>query len=124
MSSFCRLLIGFCLCCLLAGRAQAQEIEQGQGVFCDTQTQLEQFAAYYESGSVPEALEQVNLTVPYSCKPARAAFIRGEQVKAIAAKRGTLRLYEVLIVALWNGQWGKVKPTLQYIAIFDKEKRA
>jgi hypothetical protein len=59
--SLCKLLFWSFLCCLLATRAQAQETEQGEAVFCDTQAQLEQFAAYYESGSIPDALEQVNL---------------------------------------------------------------
>jgi hypothetical protein len=79
---------------------------------------------YYESGLLPEALEQVNLTAPYACAPLRAAFIRSEQVKAIKIKRGTVYLYEVLVFGVWRGQWGKVTPAIQYTAILDKEEGA
>ena len=103
----------------------AKETEQGEAVFCDTQAQVEQFAAaYYDSGSIPDAVKQANLAAPHACAPLRAAFIRGEQVKAITIKQGTVHLYEVLVVGVWRGQWGKVAPTIQYIAVLDKEERA
>ncbi len=50
MNFLCKLLIWSFLCCLLATRVQAQENERGEAVFCDTQAQIEQFAAYYEGG--------------------------------------------------------------------------
>lgn len=120
----CKLLICSFLCCLLATRVHAQEAEQGEAVFCDTQTQIEQFTAYYEIHPISEALEQVNRAGPHACAPLRAAFIRGEEVKAVRINRGTVHLYEVLVVGVWRGQWGKVDPTIQYIAVLDKEEVA
>ena len=96
MNPSCKFLIWSFLGCLLAAGAQAQETEQGEAVFCDTQAQAEQLVAYYESGSITEALEQVNLAAPHACAPLRAAFIRGEQVKAVRIKQGTVLLFEVL----------------------------
>ena len=116
-----KLLIWSFLCCLLGTRVQAQETEQREVVFRDTLAQVEQLAAYYGSGSLSDALEQINLNAPFACAPLRAAFIRGQQIKAIRIKQGTLHLYEVLVVGVWRRQWGKVTPTIQYIAILDKE---
>jgi hypothetical protein len=120
----CKLLICSFLCCLLATRGHAQEAEQGEAVFCDTQAQIEQFAAYYEIHPISEALEQVNHAAPHSCVPLLAAFIRGEQVKAVRINQGTVHLYEVLVVGVWREQWGKVDPTIQYIAVLDREELA
>jgi hypothetical protein len=120
----CKLLICGFLCCLLATRVHAQEAEQGETVFCDTQAQIEQFAAYYEIHPISEALEQVNHGGPRACAPLLAAFIRGEQLKAVRINRGTVHLYEVLVVGVWKGQWGQVNPTIQYIAVLDKEEVA
>jgi hypothetical protein len=120
----CKLLICGFLWCLLAAGVQAQEAEQGEAVFCDTQVQIEQFAAYSEIDPISEALEEVNHAAPHACEPLIATFVRGEQVKAVRIKHGTLHLYEVLIVGVWRGQWGKVDPTIQYIAVFDKEEDA
>jgi hypothetical protein len=124
MAFLCRLFLLSFLCGVLATGAKAQETEQGHGVFCDTQIQVEQFAAYYEGHSIADALEELNLTSPYACGALVAAFIRGDQVKAIRIKQGTVRLYRVLVVAVWRGQWGKIEPALQYIAVLDKEEEA
>ena len=119
-----KLFVASLVFCLLTAQVQAHEIEQGQGVFCNTQSQLEQFAAYYDSRSIQEAFEQVNATSPHGCELLRAAFIFGEQVKTVRTKLGTLRVYEVLVVGLWIGQWSKVEPLIQYIAIVDEEVEA
>jgi hypothetical protein len=120
----CKLLIYGVLCCLLATRVQAQQAEQSEAVFCDTEVQIEQFAAYSDIHPISEALEEVNRASPHACAPMVAAFIRGEQVKAVRIKQGTAHLYEVLVVGVWSGQWGKVDPTIQYIAVLDKEEDA
>jgi hypothetical protein len=54
MNALCKPLIWSFLCGLLATRVQGQETEQGEAVFCDTKAQVEQFAAYYENGSIPD----------------------------------------------------------------------
>jgi hypothetical protein len=108
----------------VATRVQPQQTEQGEAVFCDTQVQIEQFAAYSESRPISEALEQVNRAAPNACAPLLAAFIRGEQVKAVRINQGTVHLYEVLVVGVWIGQWGKVDPKIQYIAVLDNEEDA
>lgn len=124
MNSICKLFLWSFVCCVITTRLQAQETEQAEGVFCDTQAQVEQFAGYYESRSVSEALEQVNLATPHACGPLLAAFVRGEQVKSFRIKHGTVHLFEVLVVGVWRGQWSKVDPAIQYIAIIDKEEVA
>jgi hypothetical protein len=124
MTFLCRLLFWSFFGGVLATGAQAQETEQGHGVFCDTQAQVEQFAAYYEGHSIAEALEQINLTSPSACGALRAAFIRGDEVKSIRIKQGTARLYRVLVVGIWRGQWARIEPAVQYIAVLDREEEA
>jgi len=111
-------------CCLSAAPVRAHETDQSEGVFCDTEVQLEQFAAYYDSSSIQDALEQVDSIAPRACGSFSAAIIRGRQVKDIRIKQGTLHLYEVLVVGLWRGQWRAVEPTIQYIAVLEKEEGA
>jgi hypothetical protein len=120
----CKLLICGFLCCLLATRVQAQEVEQGESVFCDTQVQIEQLAAYYDIQPISEALQEVNRVAPHACEPLLAAFIRGDQVKAVRVNQGTVHLYEVLVVGVWSGQWSKVDPIIQYIGVLEKEQGA
>jgi hypothetical protein len=124
MNSLCKLATLSAFCGSLVAPVQAHETDQSEGVFCDTQIQLEQFAAYYDSSSIQEALEEVAFAAPHACGSFSAAIIRGKQVKNIRIKQGTLHLYEVLLVGLWNGQWRGVEPTIQYIAVLEKEESA
>jgi hypothetical protein len=39
-------------------------------------------------------------------------------------RQGTLHLYEVLIVGMWNGQWRAVEPAVQYFAVLEKDELA
>jgi hypothetical protein len=110
--------------CLLTVPVQAYETEKTEGVFCDTEAQLEQFAAYYDGDSIGDALEQVELTAPRACGLISAAVIRGRQMKDIRIKQGTLHLYEVLVVGMWNGEWHAIEPTVQYSAVLEKEEIA
>ena len=124
MNSLCKLLIWSLLGCLLSACVEAQETVQNEGIFCDTEVQVEQFAAYYDSDSLEEALQQINLTAPRACGSFRAAFVPGRKVKSIRIKRGTLRIYEVLVVGVWTGQWGEVNPIIQYTVVLDEEESA
>jgi hypothetical protein len=124
MNSLRKLLVLGSFCCLSALPARAHETDKSEGVFCDTEVQLEQFAAYYDSNSIQDALEQVDLIAPRACGAFSAAIIRGRQVKNIRVKQGTLHLYEVLVVGLWSGQWRAVEPTIQYVAVLEQEESA
>jgi hypothetical protein len=110
--------------CLLTLPVQAHETEKTVGVFCDTEVQLEQFAAYYDGGSIRDALEQVELIAPRACGSLSAAVIRGRQMKDIRMEQGTLHLYEVLVVGMWTGQWRALEPTVQYVAVLEKDEIA
>src|SRR5215471_6920346 len=106
----CKFLVCSFICCLFATRVQAQEVEQDHAIFCNTQAQIEQFAAYHEVHSISESLEQVNRATPHACAHLLAEFVRGEQIKAVRINWGTVHLYEVLVIGVWRGQWGKVDP--------------
>ena len=124
MNFLCKLLVFGSFFCLLTLPVRAHETERTEGVFCDTEVQLEQFAAYYDGGSIRDALEQVELIAPRACGSLSAAVIRGRQMKDIRIKQGTLHLYEVLVVSMWTGQWRAMEPTVQYIAVLEKEEIA
>jgi hypothetical protein len=80
--------------------------------------------AYYDGGSIPDALEQVELIAPRACGLLSAAIIRDRQMKDIRIIQGTLHLFEVLVVSMWNGQWRAIEPAVQYIAVLEKEEIA
>ena len=124
MNSFCKSIVFSLLFCSFALPARAHKIEKTEGIFCDTEVQLEQFAAYYDGSSIQDALEQVELIAPRACGSLSAAVIRGRQMKDIRIKQGTLHLYEVLVVGMWTGQWRALEPTVQYIAVLEKEEIA
>jgi hypothetical protein len=124
MNSLSKLLVFGFFFCLLTLPIRAHETEKTEGVFCDTEVQLEQFAAYHDGDAIRDALEQVELIAPRACGLFSAAVIRGRQMKDIRIKQGTLHLYEVLVVGMWNGQWRAIEPTVQYSAVLEKEEIA
>jgi hypothetical protein len=51
MNLICKLLLWSLLWCLVLTRVQAQEIETGTGLFCDTASQVLAFVSLTESGT-------------------------------------------------------------------------
>jgi hypothetical protein len=92
--------------------AQRGDVELGQGVVCNTQTQMERFVAMDVK---IEAVAVINTDEPHACGMVTASFIRGRTVHQVRNSLGTYDVVEVLVVAVHlDGDWGKALPAIQY----------
>jgi hypothetical protein len=102
---------------LLCVPAQAQEIELGPGLVCDTQEQVERFVALYD-GNAQAAMTAVNAEEhdPSACGLANIAFVRGHQLATARHKDTTFNIVQILVVGVANevGRVQSVTPALFY----------
>jgi hypothetical protein len=81
--------------------AQAQEVEVGTNLICDTQEQVERFVALYD-GDAQAAISAVNAAEhnPTACGMATAAFVRGPQLATARNKDTTFNIVRLFVVAV------------------------
>jgi hypothetical protein len=88
---------------LLCLPAQAQRVEVGTGVFCDTQKQMERFVALFD-GDEETAVNDVNAEAndPSACGFGTIAYVRGPEIATARATTGTstFHIVRVLVVAV------------------------
>jgi hypothetical protein len=86
---------------LLCLPAQAQEIEYGMGLICDTPRQAEQLVSYFD-GDVGAALKAVNAEEhdPSACAIATVAFVRGPELATVRSKDATFQIVPILVVGV------------------------
>lgn len=104
----------------------AQEVEQGNGLVCNTSVQIEQFIALHNA-KIPnaEAVEAINAKAPMACAVLPVAFIRGEVVKIVASDGGYVAITAITVVATHNGVgWVHVAPTRQYTVFRTQDRGA
>ena len=101
------------LVCLPFG-AQAQEVEQGNGLVCDTVEQVEKFVALHNQGlkNTEVMAELNNGTVVCVINP--AAFYRGKAVKHVMADGMVYDVVSILVIGMYAGQWIPVAPYEQF----------
>ena len=90
-------LLSFLLCV----PAQAQKVEVGTGVFCDTQQQMERFVALFDGNEVV-TMKKVNAEEndPTACGIATVTFVRGPQIGTTRTQKGTFSIFRVLVVGV------------------------
>jgi hypothetical protein len=102
---------------LVGVQAQAQEVELGPGLVCDTQKQVERFVALY-SGDAQAAVNAVNAEMndPTACGLANMAFVRGPQLATARNKDTTFDIVQILVVGVANEAGGvqTITPALFY----------
>jgi hypothetical protein len=102
---------------LVGVQAQAQEVELGAGLVCDTQKQVERFVALY-SGDAQAAVNAVNAEMndPTACRLANMAFVRGPRLATARNKDTTFDIVQILVVGVANEAGGvqTVTPALFY----------
>jgi hypothetical protein len=102
---------------LVGVQAQAQEVELGPGLVCDTQKQVERFVALY-SGDAQVAVNAVNAEMndPTACRLANMAFVRGPRLATARNKDTTFDIVQILVVGVANEAGGvqTVTPALFY----------
>jgi len=88
---------------LLCLPAQAQRVEVGTGVLCDTQKQMERFVALFD-GDEETAVNAVNAESndPSACGFGTIAYVRGPEIATAPARTGTstFHIVRVLVVAV------------------------
>jgi hypothetical protein len=91
--------------------AEAQNIENGVGVVCETPSQVEEFIALRTD--TRSAVEQINAqSKSQVCEILNVAFLVGAVVAQSANDKGTWQIRKILIVGLVIG--GNVSPVQPY----------
>jgi hypothetical protein len=86
---------------LLCAPAQAQNVEIGSGVFCDTHRQVERFVALFH-GDTEAAVNSVNAETknPTACAAASIAFIRDPNVATVRTWNATFHIVPIVVVGV------------------------
>jgi hypothetical protein len=86
---------------LLGFPAQAQEVEVGTNLVCDTQAQVERFVALYD-GDAQAAVDAVNAEVhdPTACAVSTMAYVRGHQLNTARSKDAAFQIVPILVLGV------------------------
>jgi hypothetical protein len=92
---FALLITAFC------GPAQAWDYEVGTSLICDTQAQVERFAALF-SGDAPAAIRAINTEEqnPSACALVNVAYMRGAQVGMARHGDNAFEIVRILVVGI------------------------
>jgi hypothetical protein len=110
---------------LLCLPAQAQEIEYGKGLICDTRQQAEHLVGHLDS-DVGAALKAVNAEEhdPNACAIVSVAFVRGPQVATVRSKDKTFQLVRILVVGVDTPSGFQSVVPAAYFSLFKVEEYA
>ena len=86
---------------LLETAAQADDVQVGTGLLCDTQQQAERFAALYD-GDAAVAIHAVNAEEdnPTACGLVTMAYVPGPALSTARTKDHTFQIIDVLVVGV------------------------
>ena len=122
MTKLSDFLLRCAMLCMVASflptAAQAQQV--GQGIVCDTAELAEKFVAFTDSATLEQALIEVNLEAKYptACMMMQFAFIGGTEIATHHAKVGTIRIIEVIMVAMRTAKgFERTPPTSQFVLV-------
>jgi hypothetical protein len=101
----------------LGTAAQAQEVELGPSLICNTEKQVERFIALYD-GDARTAISAVNSEVhdPTACGLVNTAYVRGRQLATARNKDITFGVVEILVLGIVDeeGSVESVTPAVFY----------
>jgi hypothetical protein len=101
----------------LGTAAQAQEVELGPSLICDTEKQVERFIALYD-GDAQAAINAVNSEVhdPTACGLVNTAHVRGRQLATARNKDITFGIVQILVLGIVDeeGSVESVTPAVFY----------
>jgi hypothetical protein len=106
---------------------QAEGIDVGQGLICDTKEQVEEYVAFYNEGDGTfDALMRVNARAdPPPCGIVQIAYIKGEEVGRLQMRGYTVAIVPVMIVGINLGAgWVHGSPLPQFTIIRVNEREA
>jgi len=96
--------------CLLYSNAQAQDA--GTGLMCDTAEQAKQVA-------LSEGLKHVE-----GCGMLTFLYERVAEVERIQKKDHAEAIVQIVVIAVFNGQWFRISPRIQYTILLTEERSA
>jgi hypothetical protein len=110
---------------LLCLPAQAQEIEYGKGLICDTRQQAEHLVRYLD-GDVGAALRAVNADEhdPNACAVMSVAFVRGPEVATVRSKDTTFQIVRILVIGVEGPRGFQSVVPVAYVSLFKVEEYA
>jgi hypothetical protein len=110
---------------LLCLPAQAQEIEYGKGLICDTRQQAEHLVRYLD-GDVGAALRAVNAEEhdPSACAVVSVAFVRGPELATVRSKDKTFQIVRILVVGVSTPRGFQSVVPAAYFSLFKVEEYA
>jgi hypothetical protein len=110
---------------LLCLPAQAQEIEYGKGLICDTRQQAEHLVRYLD-GDVDAALRAVNAEEhdPNACTAVSVAFVRGPELATVRSKDMTFQIVRILVVGVGTPSGFQSVVPAAYVSLFKVEEYA
>jgi hypothetical protein len=81
--------------------AQAQEIEIGSTLACDTQQQVQRFVRLYH-GDAADAAKTVNAEAkdPTACDMVAVAYVSGPEVATVRTQSRTYRIVRILVLGI------------------------
>jgi hypothetical protein len=112
------------LAAILAYPAYAQELTQGRGIICDTETQLTRYAALAPQ---PTAIETVNQEAgsDHACGIALVAFYIGKKHGQVRIEGKAYEVTDILVVGTNTGMgWQRLTPFAQFTLIAVKEEES
>jgi hypothetical protein len=80
---------------------QAQEVEVGTNLFCDTQEQVERFVTLFD-GDTQDAVNGVNAAErnPTACAVSTMAYVRGPKLAIARSKDATFQIAKILVLGV------------------------
>jgi hypothetical protein len=105
----------------LGTAAQAQEVELGPSLICNTEKQGERFIALYD-GDARTAISAVNSEVhdPTACGLVNTAYVRGRQLATARNKDITFGVVEILVLGIVDEE-GSVESITPAVSLFPVE---
>ena len=81
--------------------AQAQEIQIGSTLACDTEQQVQRFVSLYR-GDAADAAKTVNAEAkdPTACDMVAAAYVSGPEIATVRTQSRTYRIVRILVVGI------------------------
>ena len=116
-------LLALPLLTFLGSPAQAQEVEVGTGLVCDTQEQVERFIALYD-GDAQSTVNSVNAAEhnPTACGVTTMAYVRGRQLATARSKDTAFQIVPILVLGVVTEAGVESVTPSQFFSVFEIEE--
>ena len=108
---------------LLGAPAQAQEVEVGTSLVCDTQEQVERFVALYD-GDAQSTANSVNAAEhdPTACAVSTMAYVRGRQLATARNKDTTFQIVPIVVLGVVTEAGVQSVTPARFFSVFEIEE--